>query len=105
MSRIFGWNLNFYDRSQDEFDELAKPDWYVGAYADGSAYGKYVILDLLPEEAEQLKLYDDSNEYDSGPDFWIDCDWFIQNYPHDIPERILDWLENLPLDDTDPRLS
>lgn len=53
---------------------------------------------ITQEEAEQMTLglgIDDGGDYAPDPDFWLDSYSITQVYKN-VPQRILDYLENLP---------
>lgn len=98
---IYGWDLNIWNENDGSIVGV-EDQWRITAYPFDinediiGTHTIYVSLDLNETEVKALRLGELDNEYDPSEDFWTGCDYFIQEYPYAIPERILDWLESLP---------
>lgn len=82
-----GWKMNFYTYPA------------VGAPYGNGPMIKELDLYITPEEAKRLTLGwgpDLGGDYCEDEDFWLDVESFKETYK-DIPDRILNHFDNLPL--------
>jgi hypothetical protein len=99
--KIYGWDLNIWNQNDGSIDGV-EDQWTITAYPFDvnediiGGHNVYLSFDLHDYEADLMHLGMDDNEYDNGSDTWMGCDWFIQEYPHQIPSRVIEWLESLP---------
>lgn len=102
MTEIHNWDLNFWNENDGSVIGL-EDIWRVTAYPfdqNNECIGGHSIftsLELYEDEVDLMRLGWEDNYYDSGYDVWIGLD-AINNYPHAIPDRIMEWLSELPTD-------